>query len=215
MITKTQVSGLIHFIGAELSIAALVVMVYLASVHGTATTVVSFVIFGACLILLYSASTIYHLLPEGTKARRVLRYIDHVMIYVLIAGTYTPICLVALRGIFGWVLFGMIWGIAGFGIVITCLWFDVPRKISTAFYIAMGWMVVIATVPLAKAVSWGGVFLLVIGGVMYTVGGVIYGLKKPDFKLKYFGFHEIFHVFIILGSLFHVLLMTNYIAYIR
>lgn len=215
MITKTQVSGLIHFIGAELSIAALVVMVYLASVHGTATTVVSFVIFGACLILLYSASTIYHLLPEGTKARRVLRYIDHVMIYVLIAGTYTPICLVALRGIFGWVLFGMIWGIAGFGIVITCLWFDVPRKISTAFYIAMGWMVVIATVPLVKAVSWGGVFLLVMGGVMYTVGGVIYGLKKPDFKLKYFGFHEIFHVFIILGSLFHVLLMTNYIAYIR
>lgn len=215
MITKTQVSGLIHFIGAELSIAALVVMVYLASVHGTATTVVSFVIFGACLILLYSASTIYHLLPEGTKARRVLRYIDHVMIYVLIAGTYTPICLVALRGIFGWVLFGMIWGIAGFGIVITCLWFNVPRKISTAFYIAMGWMVVIATVPLVKAVSWGGIFLLVMGGVMYTVGGVIYGLKKPDFKLKYFGFHEIFHVFIILGSLFHVLLMTNYIAYIR
>lgn len=204
------VSGLTHFIGALMSIAGLVLLVVFAAIKATAWHVVSFSIFGASLILLYSASTLYHWLPLKPRAREVLRTIDHMMIYVLIAGTYTPICLVAIRGGWGWSLFGSIWGLAILGIVLKAFWMDAPRWLYTSFYVFMGWLAAIAFYPLIQAVSWRGLFWLVTGGLLYSVGAVIYGLKKPNIS-PHFGFHEIFHLFVMAGSISHFILMWRFI----
>lgn len=133
------------------------------------------------------------------------------MIFVLIAGTYTPICLVSLHGIWGWVLFGLIWGMAILGIFLKFFWMNAPRWFSTLIYVVMGWLAIIAFVPLQRAVSWKGVALLLAGGLAYTVGAVIYALKKPNIACKYFGFHEIFHVFVLLGSACHIAFMFLYV----
>ena len=210
---KDLVSGLTHLVGALLSVAALVVLVYVAAYKGTPWHVVSFAIFGASLILLYTASTIYHLLPLKERATRALKRVDHMMIYVLIAGTYTPISLVALRGAWGWSLLGSIWGIAVLGIIMKIVWLNAPRWLSTLFYLGMGWLLVIAFPPLLRSVPSGGINWLVAGGAMYTVGAVIYGIKKPNI-VKGFGFHEIFHLFVMAGSFGHFWLMYRYLLYI-
>ena len=163
------------------------------------------------MILLYSASSIYHLTYASQKVINVLRRIDHSMIYVLIAGSYTPICLISLRGKVGYSIFGVIWTLAILGILIKNFWFSAPRWLSTSFYIAMGWLVVLAFYPLSKVMPLSGVMWLVIGGVLYTVGGIIYALKIPKVKNKYFGFHEIFHIFVMLGSLSHYWFVLKYI----
>lgn len=204
------ISGLTHFIGALFSIAGLVLLVVFGALNGTAWHVVSFSIFGASLILLYTASTLYHWLPLQPKGREIMRRIDHMMIYVLIAGTYTPVCLVAIRGGWGWSLFGSIWGLALLGIVFKIWWMNAPRWLSTSFYVFMGWLAAIAFYPLVKAVSWGGLAWLIAGGVFYSVGAVIYGIKKPNITPN-FGFHEIFHLFVMAGSLSHFFLMWRYI----
>ena len=202
------VSGLTHFVGALLSVAALVLLVVFGSIYATAWHVVSFSIFGASLILLYAASSVYHLLPVSEGVRVVLRKIDHMMIFVLIAGTYTPICLVPLRGSWGWSLFGVIWGLAIAGVFMKIFWLHAPRWLYTAIYLGMGWIVAIAFYKILHTMDFMGVFWLVLGGVFYSVGAVIYGLKKPNFS-KHFGFHEIFHIFVMLGSLSHFFLMLD------
>lgn len=204
------ISGLTHFIGALLSIAGLVLLVVFAALRATAWHVVSFSIFGASLILLYSASTLYHWLPLKPRGREILRKIDHMMIYVLIAGTYTPICLVAIRGGWGWSLFGSIWGLAILGIILKAFWMNAPRWLYTSFYVFMGWLAAIAFYPLVQAISWQGLFWLISGGILYSVGAVIYALKKPSFSSN-FGFHEIFHIFVMAGSLSHFILMWRFI----
>jgi len=204
------ISGLTHFIGALFSVAGLVLLVVYGAKYGTAWHVVSFSIFGASLILLYSASTLYHWLPLKPPAREILRKIDHMMIYVLIAGTYTPICLIPIRGGWGWSLFGSIWGLAILGIILKIFWMNAPRWLYTSFYVFMGWLAVIAFYPLVIAISWSGLFWLVAGGVLYSLGAVIYGLKKPSITPN-FGFHEIFHLFVMAGSLSHFILMWFFI----
>lgn len=211
---KDPVSGFTHLAGAILSIAGLVVLVCFAAIRATAWHVVSFSIFGASLILLYTASSLYHLLPVSDKVTAVLRRIDHMMIYVLIAGTYTPVCLVPLRGAWGWSLFGTIWGIALVGIIIKAFWMNAPRWLSTGIYITMGWLVVIAFWPLVKTVPAAGIGWLVAGGLMYTVGAVIYGTKWPKITSKVFGFHEIFHLFVMAGSFCHFMLMLRSVLYL-
>lgn len=208
---KDPVSGFTHLAGALLSIAGLVVLVCFAAIKATAWHVVSFSIFGASLILLYTASSLYHLLPVSDKATAVLRRIDHMMIFVLIAGTYTPVCLVPLRGAWGWSIFGVIWGTAIAGIFLKAFWMNAPRWLSTAFYLIMGWLVVIAFWPLINAVPAAGIVWLLAGGLMYTVGGVIYGAKWPKIESKLFGFHEIFHLFVMAGSICHFIFMFRYI----
>ncbi|WP_425447984.1 PAQR family membrane homeostasis protein TrhA [Dethiothermospora halolimnae] len=211
---KEPVNCLTHLFGAILSIVGLVLLVYNAAETATVWHIVTFSIFGASLIALYTASSVYHMLDISKKINRILRKIDHMMIYFLIAGTYTPICLVALRGAWGWTIFTIIWTVAIAGMIIKAVWINVPRIVSTLSYIIMGWIVVIAFFPLVKNLSLAGVTWLILGGVMYTVGGVIYALKKPNITNKYFGFHEIFHIFIILGSICHFIVMFNYILYI-
>lgn len=207
---RDPVSGLSHFIGVLLSIAALVLLVVFSTIKATPWHVVSFSIFGTTLILLYTASSLYHLLPLSEKGIRIFRKIDHMMIFVLIAGTYTPICLVPLRGAWGWSLFGVIWGLAIAGIVMKIFWLQAPRWLYTTIYVAMGWIAVVAFWPLIHGMPLGGVLWLVIGGIFYTVGAVIYAIKKPNFS-KYFGFHEIFHIFILAGSISHFWMMFRYI----
>lgn len=208
---KELVSALSHLVGAVLSIIGLVVLVYGAIVYASVWHVVSFSIYGASLILLYTASTIYHAIPASERWNRVLRKIDHSMIYILIAGSYTPICLVVLKGPWGWSLFGSVWGLTIVGILLKVAWLDAPRWLSTLTYTVMGWLVAIASVPLVRTLSWSGMFWLLGGGVLYTVGAVIYGTKWPRITSKVFGFHEIFHIFILAGSLMHFWVMFKFV----
>ncbi len=212
---KDPVSGFSHLAGAVLSIVGLIVLIKYAIAIGNIWHIVSFSIFGASLILLYSASSIYHLIIISERGMSILRKIDHMMIYVLIAGTYTPICLIPLRGGWGWSLLGSIWGIAMAGIILKILWFNAPRWLYTLFYVIMGWLVIIAFLPLIRTVPIGGVIWLIAGGIMYTLGALIYGTKWPKIKSKIFGFHEIFHIFVLYGSMCHFILMFRYILYLR
>jgi len=208
---REPVSGLTHLFGAFMSIIALAILVTNAAFNKNIWGVVAFSIFGASLILLYSASSIYHLSWFSEKAIRVLRRIDHSMIYILIAGSYTPICLMALRGPWGWSIFGTIWGFAIIGILVKNFWFNAPRWLSTLFYILMGWLLIIAIFPLSKVLPSGGMFWLFAGGIAYTVGGVLYATKWPKIPSKYFSFHETFHLFVLLGSFCHFWLMFKYV----
>lgn len=214
---KDPVSGFTHLSWAALSIAGLVFLILQAVFKGEgAWDIVSFTIFGVSLILLYTFSSLYHLCNVGEKATRVLRKFDHIMIYVLIAGTYTPICLGPLRGGWGWSIFGVVWGIAILGIFLTIFWSKAPRLITTSLYIAMGWVVIVAIYPMIKVFaqsnSLGSLLWLLAGGIFYTVGGIIYGLKKPNFNNKYFGFHELFHIFVMFGSLCHFWFIFWYVV---
>jgi hemolysin III len=136
---------------------------------------------------------------------------DHSMIYVLIAGTYTPFCLIALNGTTGWTLFGIVSMFAAVGVVFKMVWFECPRWLSTGLYIAMGWMIVLFIIPLSEVLVAQGLALLVAGGVLYTLGGVIYGSKPEWLTFKHFGYHEIFHLFILVGSLAHFLSVYFYV----
>lgn len=194
-------SALTHGIGVLLSVAGTAWLIARAGIDGSDVwKIVSFAIYGASMICLYTASTLYHCLRTSVNGRIALKKYDHISIYLLIAGTYTPVCLVALRGTLGWWLFGIIWGLAVAGFILTLFWVSCPRWFSSVVYIAMGWIAIAAVYPLWKAIGWGGVSLLILGGVIYTVGGVFYAVKWPGRNNPRFGCHEIFHVFILLGS---------------
>ncbi|RJQ10172.1 MAG: hemolysin III family protein [Bacillota bacterium] len=200
---RNPASAVTHFLGALLSAVGLGFLIQRAVAAGTVWHLVSFPIFGTGLLLLYTASTLYHSLrlpPESVKA---LRRIDHIMVFVLIASTYTPFCLVPLRGPWGWSLFGTAWGLAAAGAVLKLVWLEAPRWLSTGFYVAMGWLVIIAVYPLAKTVTPAGLAWLAAGGFLYTTGAVCYATKWPDPWPGRFGFHEIWHLFVIGGSLSH------------
>lgn len=217
---KDPVSGLTHAFGALASIVGLVFLIIFAAFYSKeiAWDIVSFSIFGLGLILLYTFSALYHLLNIKEKASNVLRKFDHIMIYVLIAATYTPICLGPLRGGWGWSIFGVVWGLAVLGIILTSVWLKAPRWLTTGIYLAMGWTVIIAAYPMitifSELNSLGALLWLLAGGIFYTIGAVIYGFKWPPLKNKYFGFHEIFHIFVLLGSLCHYWFVIHYLLFI-
>lgn len=208
-------SALSHLAGTGLAIAALVILVVNASIHGTAWHVVSFSIYGGSMILLYLTSTLYHWFPYPSAVKDVFRRIDHSMIYLLIAATYTPVCLVPLRGGWGWSLFGVIWALAIWGIVVKAAWLKIPRIVSSLSYIFMGWLVVIAFVPMIKIVPLAGLLWLLGGGAIFTLGTIFYGLDKKHPSKAWFNFHDLFHLFIIGGSFCHFWFMLWYIMNIR
>lgn len=217
---KDPVSGFTHLIGAVLSIAGLVLMIINCAIYSNekAWDIVSCTIFGTGLILLYTFSSLYHLLNLKEKGTRVFRKFDHIMIYILIAATYTPICLGPLRGGWGWSIFGIVWGLAILGTILTAVWINAPRALTTSIYVAMGWLVVIAAFPMIKifsvipqgmeALSW-----LLAGGIFYTIGALIYGFKWPKINTKYIGFHEIFHIFVMLGSFCQFWFIFHYLIF--
>ena len=207
---KEPLNGALHFIGLCLSIAGLVVLLIIG--RDSPAKIISFSIYGAALILLYFFSTLYHWLPQKAGGKdQILRKLDHLSIYLLIAGTYTPFCLVTLSGAWGWSLFGVIWGLAAAGILVQSIYINVNRWITTMIYIGMGWLVIIAIKPLIEALPFNGVLLLILGGVLYSIGGAVYAAKKPNF-FKYFGFHEIWHVFVLLGSILHFIVILLFVA---
>ncbi len=200
---REPVSGLAHAAGALLSVAALTVMVVMAVHYKTTWHVVSYSIFGTSLILLYTASSFYHLLPFGEHGVKIMQEVDHTMIYVLIAGTYTPFCLVTLRGPWGWSMFGIIWGLAVAGIVTKFAWKTAPRIFRVIFYLVMGWLAIILIFPLYKVAPEGTIQWLMTGGFFYSIGAIFYTTKWPNPIPKVFGFHEIWHLFVMGGSFSH------------
>ena len=208
---RDPVSGLTHCIGAVLALVGTVVLVMRPSPPITPWHVVSFIVFGAAMVLLYSASTLYHWLTLSERGIRTLRRIDHSMIFVYIAATYTPVCLIPLRGPWGWSLLGSVWGLALAGIGVKVFWFHAPRWLSTSLYLILGWLALVGIYPLALALDVGALIWLVAGGVLYSLGATIYALRRPDPFPGVFGFHEIFHLFVIGGSVCHYLLMYFYI----
>ena len=209
---REPIDSYTHFLGALFFLAGTVVLLVRAALsdHASVTSMVSCAIFGASLIALYSASSIYHYYNKGDEKKLFrLRKLDHSMIYVLIAGTYTPICLNYIGGTTGvWFTIAM-WTAALIGIVLKIFCFYAPRWLYTTLYIAMGWAIVL-DFHAVLSIPVGGLLLLVTGGIIYTIGGVIYAAKKPNLSER-FGFHELFHIFVFLGSLFHFLFIIFYI----
>ena len=171
-------------------------------------------VFILSMICLYGASTLYHTLNISPVINKRLRKLDHMMIFVLIAGTYTPVCLIVLGDHTGWNLLGLVWGIALVGIIINALWITCPKWFSSLIYIAMGWICILAISKIIAALPSGGFAWLLAGGIIYTVGGIIYALKLPIFnsRHRYFGSHEIFHLFVMGGSLCHYMMMYQFVA---
>jgi hemolysin III len=211
---REPVSGFTHLFGAVLSLIGLIVLVSMSYYMRSTKHIIAFSIFGISMILLYTASSVYHLITVSEKGIKVMRRVDHSMIYVLIAGTYAPICLIGLKGSMGKGLFITIYALATLGIILKMFWFNAPRWLYTSFYVFMGWVSIIAVVPLAKVIPNSGIAWLFAGGVLYTVGAVIYAAKWPHIKSKIFGFHEIFHIFVLMGSFCHYWLMIRYIMYV-
>lgn len=206
-------SAMTHGTGATLAVIGTVLLLLKTILGGgDVWHIVSFAIYGASMIGLYTASTLYHSINTSVAGRIALRKFDHISIYFLIAGTYTPICLIALRGPWGWSMFGVIWALAVAGTVLTLAWIDCPRLFTTVIYIAMGWLAVVALYPIWQTVGAAGLFWLLLGGVLYTIGGVLYALKWPGRNNPRFGCHEIFHVFIVFGSIAHYLLLYRVVA---
>lgn len=191
-------------IGTALSIAGLVIMVVYAALYGSVWHVVSVSIFGASLILSHLSSTLYHAISPP-RAKSALKVFDHLAIYVLIAGTYTPFTLVNLRGLWGWSLFVLIWALAIGGVLIKLTRLNEVRYLSTAFYVAMGWTVVLVIGPVIENVATGGVWLLLAGGISYTVGVFFYVWNRVPYN------HAIWHLFVIGGSAFHFFAVLLYV----
>ncbi len=190
------VNAILHGIGLGLSIAALVVLIIYANIHGDTWHIVSFSVYGTTLIILYLASTLYHSFPKG-KWKNILHVIDHSSIFLLIAGTYTPVTLTAMRGPWGWSIFGVVWGIALLGITLKVFWIDKLKFLSVGLYVIMGWIIVIAIKPLLESLETISLTFLLAGGISYMVGIIFYIWRR----LKYS--HGIWHLFVLAGSICH------------
>lgn len=211
---KDPGSALTHFIAMLTAmVAATPLLIKAASVPGT-MHLKALSVFIVSMILLYAASTVYHTFDISEHVNKILRKIDHMMIFILIAGTYTPVCMLVLGDRTGWILLALVWGIAILGILMNALWINCPKWLSSFVYIAMGWVCVLAFGKIIAALPRQAFGWLLAGGIIYTVGGVIYALKLPIFnqKHRYFGSHEIFHLFVMGGSLCHYIMMYAFVA---
>ena len=210
---KDPGSAITHFIGMLMAIFAAIPLIIKAAHEPSRIYVVSIVIYAVSLVLLYAASTTYHTFDKSEKINTILKKIDHMMISVLIAGSYTPICLLVLKGKLGIILLAVVWSFAIVGILIKAFWVYCPKWVSSVLYIGMGWTCVLAFTQLLNSMSPAAFGWLLAGGIIYTVGGVIYALKLPIFnkKHKYFGSHEIFHLFVMGGSACHFIVMYAFV----
>lgn len=210
---KDPGSAITHFIGLILALFAAAPLLIKAAADDR-LHLVSLSIFIVSMILLYAASTTYHTLDISPNVNRILKKIDHMMIFILIAGTYTPICLIVLGDRTGWGMLALVWGIAIAGIIIKAFWIYCPKWFSSVLYIAMGWVCVLAFTKIVNSLPRAAFGWLLAGGIIYTIGGIIYALKLPIFNSKheYFGSHEIFHLFVMGGSICHYILMYRFVA---
>lgn len=213
---KEPGSAITHFIGMMMAIFAALPLLIKASHQPDRVHIVSLGIFIVSMILLYAASTIYHSFDINPRINKILKKCDHLMIFVLIAGSYTPICLIVVQGTLGWKLLALIWSFALIGIIIKMFWINCPKWFSSVIYIAMGWTCVLCFTQIINNLTMKGFAWLLAGGIIYTIGGVIYALKLPMFESRHknFGLHEIFHLFVMGGSVCHFVLMYYFVSII-
>ncbi len=197
-----------HGVGILLAAAGLVFLVWQAE---TAFATAAYAVYGVSLVTLFLASTLYHALPVSKRARLALRRFDHTAIYLLIAGTYTPICLLAIPPGWGWTIAGIIWGLAAVGIVTRNLLRDLPRWAMTTIYLAMGWTAIVGIKPLLDTFTWPALLLLALGGIAYTVGAAVYAFRWPDPLPDHVGSHGIWHLFVLAGAGFHFAFIAAYV----
>ena len=207
-------SAITHFIAMMLTVFAAAPLLVKSALSDTANMLPAMTIFILSMVLLYGASATYHSLNIGGRSLRVFRKLDHMMIFVLIAGSYTPVCLIVLGGKLGYTLLALVWGIAAVGMLVKACWITCPKWFSSIIYIAMGWVCVFVFGPLWNTLPHNAFLWLLAGGIIYTIGGVIYALKLPLFNSRhtFFGSHEIFHLFVMGGSLCHFIFMYHYVA---
>jgi hemolysin III len=204
-------SALSHLVGIVLSFIGLIIMMFETIPSGNITYIAGGLIFGISMISLYSASTIYHWSTGSDEKISKLRKIDHAMIFILIAGTYTPVCLISFKPPLGYILLGIIWSLCISGLILKINFMNIPRWFYTGVYVALGWIIIIFVYPLYLTTGLVPVLLLFFGGVLYTIGAVIYALKPSKLKFGGLNFHEIFHIFILLGTLLHFLMISIYV----
>lgn len=207
---REPVNGLTHFFAAIVAAIGLIVLIILG--WNSLVKEISLSIYGASLILLFAASATYHMVKAGPKIIAILRKLDHAAIFLLIAGTYTPFAAVAFTGFWKWGLLAIIWSLAVIGIVVKMFIMNAPRWLTAGVYIMMGWLSIAAVGEMLRVLPVGALAWLVIGGVIYTVGAIIYITKTLDFFPGKFGFHEVWHIFVILGALAHFIAIAVYIA---
>lgn len=209
---REPVNGLTHAAGGVLAVAGLVVLLATAASARRVDQLVAFGVFGLSLISLYTASSLYHLLPLSPSGVAKLRRLDHMSIFVLIAGTYTPFCLLALEGTWRWGLLSLIWVLALCGVLLKLLWMDAPRWLSVVLYLGMGWVALIAAPALFRAVDVGGMAWVLAGGLTYSAGALVYALERPNLVPGVFGFHEVWHLLVMAGSACHFWAVLRYVA---
>lgn len=211
---KDPGSAITHFIGMLMAMFAATPLILRAMRAPDTVHVISLSIFIVSMILLYAASTTYHTFDLSERTNKILKKLDHCMIFVLIAGSYTPICLIVLHDRTGLMLLALVWSIAILGIIFKLCWVTCPKWVSSVLYIAMGWVCVLAFTQILNSLPAAAFNWLLAGGIIYTVGGIIYALKLPIFNAhhKYFGSHEIFHLFVMAGSICHFIMMFEYVA---
>ena len=206
-------SAITHFIAMMMAVFASVPLLVKAGLDSGTRNFFAMAVFMGSMILLYAASATYHSVDLSGKELKIFKRIDHMMIFVLIAGSYTPVCLIILGGKLGYSLLALVWGIALIGMLIKAFWVTCPKWFSSVIYIAMGWVVVFAFGPLVHSLTTPAFLWLLAGGIIYTIGGIIYALKLPLFNSlhKTFGSHEIFHLFVMGGSICHFIFMYGYV----
>ena len=211
---KDPGSAITHFIGMMMALFSATPLLIKAAGKPDRIHLVSLAVFILSMVRLYTASTIFHSLALTERAHRILRSLDHMMIFILIAGTYTPVCLVVLNNRTGYFLCALVWAIALAGIIVKAFWITCPKWFSSVLYIGMGWVCVLAFTQIVNALSPAAFGWLLAGGIIYTIGGVIYALKLPLFNSMhpFFGSHEIFHLFVMGGSVCHFILMYVFVA---
>ena len=209
---REPINGLTHLVGAVLSVLALIALIIKTiSIGGPVINYVAIIGFGVSMILLYSASATYHSVISSNSVIKALKRVDHSMIFILITGSYAPLCLIALNNTVGTILFTVVSVCAVIGIIFKICWVTCPKWLSSVIYIGLGWFAIFAIYPLTKVLDPAGIFFLVLGGLMYTIGGVIYALKSEKIRIGAFGGHEIFHIFIMLGTLCHFICVFSYV----
>ncbi len=207
-------SAITHFIGMMMAIVAATPLMVKVASESDPTAYIAMAVFICSMVALYGASALYHSVTAKESILRVFRKVDHMMIFVLIAGSYTPVCLIVLGGRLGYTLLSVVWGIAVVGMAIKVCWITCPKWFSSVLYIAMGWVCLAVFGTLWDTLPHSAFLWLLTGGIIYTAGGVIYALKLPVFnsKHKYFGSHEVFHLFVMGGSICHFVFMYLYVA---
>ena len=212
---KDPGSAITHLIGWLMAIFAATPLLIRAAKAPDKIHTLCLAVFILSMIFLYGASTIYHTLDISPKINKILKKVDHMMIFILIAGTYTPVCVIVIGGRQGFFLLGLVWTIALAGILIKAFWINCPKWFSSMLYIGMGWVCVLSFTQILNSLSPAAFGWLLAGGIIYTIGGIIYALKLPIFNSKHqnFGSHEIFHLFVMAGSFCHFVLMYHFVAF--